>query len=73
MPSRAIAELERGGGVEVERVAKFVALRRAVGLDAGGPMVRVVAAEARFAERSEQIAQRFEAQEVEALVGDFEA
>jgi hypothetical protein len=31
-----------------------------------------VASKARFAERAQQIAQRFEAEEVEALVGDFE-
>ena len=35
---------ERGGGVEVERVAELVALRGAAGLDAGGPVARVVAA-----------------------------
>ena len=36
-------------------------------------MARVVAAEAGFAERAQQIAQRLEAQKIEALVGDFEA
>jgi hypothetical protein len=47
-------------------------LRSAAGFDAGGEVARVVASEAGFAERAEQIAQGFEAEEVEALVGDFE-
>ena len=64
---------EGGIGVEVESVAEFVTARCAAGLNAGGPVARVVAAEAGFAEGAEEIAQRFEAEEVEALVGDLEA
>ena len=59
--------------VEVHRVAELVRLRRAAGLDAGGHLARVVAAEAALAERAEQVAQRAVAEEVEALVGDLEA
>ena len=64
---------ERRGGIQVQRVAELVRLRSAAGFDAGGPMARVVAAKARFAQRAEQIAQRLEAQKVQALVGHFEA
>ena len=42
------------------------------GLDAGSEIARVMAAEARFAERAEQILKRFEAKKVERLIGDFE-
>ena len=45
----------------------------AAGLDAGGLVASVVAAEVRFAERAQQIAQRAKAEEVEPLVGDLEA
>ena len=64
---------ERGGGIEVEGVAELIGLRAAAGFDAGGIVARVVAAEVGFAERTEQVAQGFVAEEVEALVGDFEA
>ena len=64
---------QRRGDVEVQRVAEFVGLRRAAGLDAGGLVARVVAAEVRFAQRAQQIAQRAKAEEVEPLVGDLEA
>ena len=63
---------QRGGGVEVERVAELVGLRRTGGLDTGRLLTRVVAAVAALAERAEQIAQRAVAEEVERLVGDFE-
>src|SRR6185436_11195139 len=63
----------RPARVEVQRVAELVFLRGAAGLDAGGHLARVVAAEAALAERAEQIAQRLVAEEVEALVGDLEA
>ena len=59
-------------GVEVQRVAELVRLRRAGRLDAGRLLARVVAAEAALAERAEQIAQRAVAEEVERLVGDLE-
>src|SRR5262245_45912320 len=62
----------RCAGVEVQRVAELVLLRRAARLDAGGHLARVVAAEAALAERPEQIAQGAVAEEVEALVGDLE-
>ena len=38
--------LERSGGVKVERVAELVSLRRAVGLDARGPVACIVTAKA---------------------------
>src|SRR5271157_4195591 len=64
---------ERGGDVEIERVAEFVRLGCAAGLDSCSQVAGVVAAEARFAQRSHQIAQRAEAEEVESLIGDFKA
>ena len=60
-------------GVEVEGVAKFVRLGGAAGLDSGGPMPRVMAAVIRFAEGTQKIAQGFESEKIEALVGHFEA
>ena len=60
------------GDVEVQRVAEFVLLGGAAGFDAGGHVAGIVASEAGFAERAEQIAEGFESQEVQALVGDFE-
>ena len=63
---------ERGGDVEVERVSELVGARGAAGLDAGGEVAGVVASKAGFAERAEQVAQGFEAEEVEAFVSDFE-
>ena len=64
---------ERGADVQIQRVAEFVGARDAAGFDAGGQFARVVAAEAALAERAEQVLQRAEAQEVDGLVGDFEA
>ena len=43
------------------------------GLDAGGVVARVVAAEAAFSQRPEQVAQRAIAEKIQALVGDLEA
>ena len=63
---------QRLADVEVQRVAELVLLGGAGGLDAGGEVAGVVAAEARFAERAQQILQRLEAEEVERLVGDLE-
>ena len=60
-----------GGNIEVERVAEFVRPGCAAGLDAGGQVARVMASEAGFAQRPHQIAQRLEAEKVQALVGDF--
>ena len=64
---------ERGGDVEVEGVAELVEFGGAVGFDAGGFVAGVVAAEVGFAERAEEFAEGFVAEEVHALVGDFEA
>src|SRR5271157_2429256 len=64
---------ERGGDVEIERVAEFVRLGCAAGLDSRSQVAGVVTAEARFAQRSHQIAQRAEPEKVESLVGDFKA
>ena len=47
--------LERFVHVEVERVAELVRLAEAVGLDAGREIGRVVAPEARLAERAEDL------------------
>ena len=47
-------------------------LRRAARLDAGRHLARVVPSEAALADRSQQIAQRAIAEEVQALVGDLE-
>ena len=59
-------------GIEVQRIAELVRLRRGDRLDAGRVVARVVAAEAALAERAEQIAQRAIAEKIQALVGDFE-
>jgi hypothetical protein len=64
---------QRGGDVEIQRVAEFVCLRCTAGLDAGGLVACVVTAEVRFPKRAQQIAQRAKAEEVEPLVGDLEA
>ncbi len=64
---------ERGADVQIQRVAEFVGAGDAAGFDSGGQFARVVAAEAALAERAEQILQRAESQEVDGLVGDFEA
>src|SRR6185437_8437366 len=62
---------ERGSDVEIQSIAKFVGLRSATGLDAGGEIARIVTSEAGFSERTKQIAQRAIAEKVEALVGDL--
>ena len=43
---------QRRADIEVQRVAELVALGRSAGLDAGGQVARVVAAEARLARAS---------------------
>src|SRR5579864_2076593 len=63
---------ERCGDVEVERVAELVGARSATRFNAGGEVAGIVASEAGLAERAEQIAQGFEAEEIETLVGNFE-
>jgi hypothetical protein len=63
---------KRRGDVEIQRVAKFILLRSAARFDAGRHVARVMASKTRLAERPQQIAQRFESQKVEALVGDLE-
>ncbi len=47
---------EGGGDVEIEGVAELVELGGAVGLDAGGLVAGVVAAEVGAAERAEELA-----------------
>src|ERR1700689_1687336 len=64
---------KRGCDVEIERVAELVRAGCSTGFDAGGQVAGVVASKTGFAERPEQVAQGFEAEEVEALVGNFEA
>ena len=60
--------------IEVEGVAEFVKFGGAIDLDAGCFVASVVAAEIRFAEGAEELAESFvEAEEVHAFVGDFEA
>src|SRR6266849_1828585 len=63
---------ERGGDVEIKRVAKFIEPGRAAGFDAGGKITRVMASEARFPQRSHQIAQGLVTEKVQTLVRDFE-
>ena len=46
---------KRRGDIEVQRVAKLIWLRSAAGLDAGRQIARIVAPEARLAERAQQI------------------
>src|SRR5208283_2353361 len=64
---------ERGSDVEIERVAEFVGLGCAAGLDSRGQVAGVMAAEAGLAQRSHQIAQRAEAKKVESFVGNFKS
>jgi len=61
------------GDVEVEGVAELVEFAGAVGFDAGGFVAGVVTAEVGFAERAEEVAEGFVAEEVHGFVGDFEA
>ena len=71
---RSLHGVQHGAaGIEVQRIAELVRLGRGDGLDAGGVVARVVAAEAALAERAEQIAQRAIAEKIEALVGHLEA
>src|SRR4029077_10891766 len=63
---------ERGSDVEVERVPELVGLGGDTGFDAGGQVAGVVASEAGLAARAAQSTQWFEAEEVEALVSNFE-
>src|SRR5271165_512008 len=69
----ALNRIRQGrGDVEIQGVAELVGLRRPAGLDAGGEIASIVTSEAGLTQRSQQVAQRLEAEEVEALVGDFE-
>src|ERR1035437_10713268 len=63
---------KRRRDVEIQRVAKFIRLRRAAGFDTGCPVAPVMASKTRLAQRPQQIAQRLESQKIEALVGDLE-
>ncbi len=71
-PLAAQRREQRRVHVQIHRVAELVNLRRAAGLDAGSHIARVVRAEARTAQRPQQILQRLVAQEVDALVGDLD-
>src|ERR1700691_3265175 len=62
---------ERGRDVEVESVTELVRARSAAGFNSRGEVARIMASEAGLAERAEQVTQRLEAEEVEALIGDF--
>ena len=62
---------QRSRDVEIERIAEFVSLGRSAGFDAGRQIARIVPSKARFAQGSQQIPQRLEAQEIETLVGNF--
>src|SRR5208282_4623419 len=63
---------KRRRDIEIERVAKLILLRSAARLDASRHVPRVMTSKTRLAQRPQQIAQRFESQKVEALVGDLE-
>ena len=63
---------ERGGDVEIKRIAKFIEPRGAAGFDASGKITRVVASEALFPQSSHQIAQGLVTEKVQTLVRDFE-
>src|SRR5581483_3186354 len=63
---------QRCRDIEIECVAEFVLLGGATRLDAGGEVARVVSAKTGFAQRSQQIAQGAESEEVETFIGDLE-
>ena len=63
---------ERPADVEVHGVAELVGLGRPRGLDAGGEVAGVVAAEGRPAEGPQQVAQGLVPEEVRALLGELE-
>src|SRR4029077_15227296 len=62
---------ERGGDVQVQRVAELVSPRSAAGFDSGGEIAGVMTPEAGLAQGSHQVTERFESQKVQALVGNF--
>src|ERR1700752_911905 len=64
---------KRGVNVEIDRVAKLVALAGRGGLDARRKINRVVTAGCAFAETPKHISQRFVAEKIETLFSDFEA
>src|ERR1700686_1406528 len=63
---------KRRRDVKVQRVAKFILLRRATRFDARRHVAPAMTSKTPFPERTQEIAQGFESQEVEALVGDLE-
>src|SRR5947207_14780936 len=69
--------LDRAGegccDVQVQGVSEFVLTRGAAGFDSGGHIAGVMASEAGFAERSEEIAQSFITEKVQTLVSDFKS
>src|ERR1700752_233940 len=64
---------KRRGDVEIQRVAELIGFGRPAGFDAGREVAGVMAPETGFAQRTEQVAQRFETEKVQTLVGDFES
>ncbi len=64
---------KRLADVEIHGVAELVGARHSAGFDAGREIARVVTAETAAAQRAQEILKRFEAEEVDGLVGDFEA
>src|SRR5690349_15612577 len=64
---------QRGGDVEVQRVAEFIGLGRSAGFNAGCQVASIMTSKTRLAKGSQKVAQRLEAKEVQTLVGDLEA
>ena len=57
--------------VQVDRVAELVRLGSPAGFDASRQIARIVGAEARFPERTEQVLEGLESQKVNGFVGDL--
>ena len=70
-PSRWIAENKSLRDIQVQRIAEFIRLGRAAGLDASCEIARIVRAKAGFAERAKQVLERLESQKVDGFVGDL--
>src|SRR5581483_580908 len=63
---------KRLADIQIQRIAELVLPGGTGSLDPGGKVARIVAAEARFAERAQQIFQSFKAQKIERFIGYFE-
>ena len=63
---------QRGIDVQIQRVAKLIAAAGALGFDAGGKLAGIMPAKTGFSERTQQVAQGFEPEKIERLVGDLE-